>query len=184
MKIPGLAEALGFVQILVQNGCAPGLDIETRLAVSWLIEDGRLDECDCLLGLAQDETLSFAALLCSMSQLGREEQLLVLEARRELERLVSIFAARRANVFERQTHLEVAEQLRRADQEHNALLYLRLHFALKRFTAASARNPFIASALSPLHALSRAQRDFLDLAAAVINGARRALIAIAMANST
>jgi DNA-binding GntR family transcriptional regulator len=84
-----------------------------------------------------------------------EEQLLVLEARRELERLVSIFAARRASASERETHLEVAQQLRLAGQAHDALLYLRLHFALKRFTAASARNPFIASALSPLHALSR-----------------------------
>jgi DNA-binding GntR family transcriptional regulator len=84
-----------------------------------------------------------------------EEQLLVLEARRELERLVSIFAARRASDFEREIHLEVAQKLRRAGQDHDVLLYLRLHFSLKRFTASSARNPFIASALSPLHALSR-----------------------------
>jgi DNA-binding GntR family transcriptional regulator len=84
-----------------------------------------------------------------------EEQLLVIEARRELERLVSVFATRRANASERETHFEVAQQLRLAGRNHDTLLYLRLHFALKRFTAASARNPFVASALSPLHALSR-----------------------------
>ena len=35
------------------------------------------------------------------------------------------------------------------------LLYLRVHFALKKFTCCCARNPFAARALSPLHALSR-----------------------------
>jgi hypothetical protein len=48
----GFAEAKRFVRVLVENGCQPGVDIDTRLAVSWLIEDG-MDENDCLLGLAQ-----------------------------------------------------------------------------------------------------------------------------------
>jgi DNA-binding GntR family transcriptional regulator len=66
-----------------------------------------------------------------------------------------VFAARRASESERETHLGVAQRLREAGRDHDTLLYLRLHFALKRFTATSARNPFIASALTPLHALSR-----------------------------
>lgn len=84
-----------------------------------------------------------------------QEQLLVLEARRELERLVSVLAARRATAAERETHFGFAQQLRQAGKDQDVLLYLRLHFALKRFTAISSRNPFVASALSPLHALSR-----------------------------
>ena len=70
-------------------------------------------------------------------------------------RLVSVLAARRANASERETHSEVAQQLRHAGRDRDTLLYLRLHFALKRLTAFAARNPFAESAISPLQALSR-----------------------------
>lgn len=83
------------------------------------------------------------------------EQLLVLDARRELERLVSVHAARRANHAERAAHMRSAEELREAGAKRDPILYLRVHFALKKFTSSCARNPFAARALSPLHALSR-----------------------------
>jgi DNA-binding GntR family transcriptional regulator len=83
------------------------------------------------------------------------EQLLVLDTRRELERLVSVCAARRATSHEREAHKAAAAQLREVGKARDALLYLRVHFALKKFTCICARNPFAARALSPLHALSR-----------------------------
>jgi DNA-binding GntR family transcriptional regulator len=83
------------------------------------------------------------------------EQLLVLETRREIERLVSVAAARRANTAERAVHAEAAEKLRHAGRTGDPLMYLRVHFALKKFTSSAARNPFAERALSPLLALSR-----------------------------
>lgn len=83
------------------------------------------------------------------------EQLLVLDARRELERLVSVWAARRATKAEREAHMRNAIDLREAGAKRDPLLYLRVHFAMKRFTSECARNPYAARALSPLHSLSR-----------------------------
>jgi DNA-binding GntR family transcriptional regulator len=83
------------------------------------------------------------------------EQLLVLDTRRELERLVSVHAARRASHAEREAHIIAADNLRRAGEARDPIQYLRVHFALKKFTCTCARNPYAARALSPLHALSR-----------------------------
>ena len=83
------------------------------------------------------------------------EQLLVLDTRRELERLVSVCAARRATKAEREAHMHNAIKLHEAAERRDPLLYLRVHFALKRFTCECARNPYATRALSPLHALSR-----------------------------
>src|SRR5262249_59055718 len=59
-----------------------------------------------------------------------EEQLLVLEARRELERVVSILAARRASPPGRQKHLLGAGNGPGARRERDTPLYLGLPFAL------------------------------------------------------
>ena len=47
-----MAEASLFVRALVENGCQPGVDIDTGLAVSWVIEDG-VEQSACLFGLAE-----------------------------------------------------------------------------------------------------------------------------------
>lgn len=90
-----------------------------------------------------------------ISEVLVQEQLLVLEARCELERLVSVYAARRANNAERAAHIEIAESLREAGDARDVIAYLRAHFAAKKFAAQCARNPYAARALSPLHTLSR-----------------------------
>jgi len=142
-------------ELLVTAELAPG-SIWSEPALSTLTGFGRSPIREALQRLTSDHlVVPLRRHGFRITEVQVEEQLLVLEARRELERLVSVFAARRASASERQTHFEVAQQLRLAGQDHDTLLYLRLHFALKRFTATSARNPFIASALSPLHALSR-----------------------------
>jgi DNA-binding GntR family transcriptional regulator len=142
-------------ELLVTAQLAPG-SIWSEPALSKLTGFGRTPIREALQRLTFDHlVVPLRRHGFRITEVQVEEQLLVLEARRELERLVSVFAARRANASERETHFEVAQQLRKAGRDRDTLLYLRLHFALKRFTAASSRNPFIASALSPLHALSR-----------------------------
>lgn len=142
-------------ELLVTAELAPG-SIWSEPALSKLTGFGRTPIREALQRLTSDHlVVPLRRHGFRITEVQVEEQLLVLEARRELERLVSVLAARRAGASEREAHFEVAKQLRKAGRDHDALLYLRLHFALKRFTASSARNPFIASALSPLHALSR-----------------------------
>jgi DNA-binding GntR family transcriptional regulator len=142
-------------ELLVTAELAPG-SVWSEAALSQLTGFGRTPVREALQRLAADHlVVPLRRHGFRITEVQVEEQLLVLEARRELERLVSVLAARRASAEERETHFGVAEQLRHAGHDRDTLLYLRLHFALKRFTASSARNPFVASALSPLHALSR-----------------------------
>lgn len=142
-------------ELLVTAQLASG-SVWSEAALSKLTGFGRTPVREALQRLAGDHLVApLRRHGFRITEVQVEEQLLVLEARRELERLVSVLAARRASPAERKTHFEVAEQLRDAGRDRDTLLYLRLHFALKRFTATSARNPFVASALSPLHALSR-----------------------------
>jgi DNA-binding GntR family transcriptional regulator len=142
-------------ELLVTARLVPG-SVWSEAALSKLTGFGRTPVREALQRLTADHlVVPLRRHGFRITEVQVEEQLLVLEARRELERLVSVLAARRASAAERETHFEVAKQLRHAGRDRDTLLYLRLHFALKRFTATSARNPFVASALSPLHALSR-----------------------------
>ena len=83
------------------------------------------------------------------------EQLLVLETRRELERLVAQRAARRALPNEREQMRAAAAMLEAAGESGNVLAYLRGLYVANQLMGQLARNPFAAEAIAPLHALSR-----------------------------
>lgn len=83
------------------------------------------------------------------------EQLLVLETRRELERLIAQRAARRALPNEREQMRETAAELETAGESRDVLAYLRSLYTANLLMAQLARNPFAAEAVAPLHALSR-----------------------------
>ncbi|WP_232314054.1 GntR family transcriptional regulator [Ralstonia sp. A12] len=84
-----------------------------------------------------------------------QEQLLVLETRRELERLIAQRAARRALPSEREQMREAAKKLIAAGKSKNVLAYLRTVYTANQLMARLARNTFAAEAIAPLHALSR-----------------------------
>lgn len=83
------------------------------------------------------------------------EQLLVLETRRELERLIAQRAARRALPNEREEMGQAAQKLVAAGESKNVLSYLRSLYTANQLMGQLARNPFAAQAIAPLHALSR-----------------------------
>lgn len=83
------------------------------------------------------------------------EQLLVLEMRRELERLIAQRAARRALPSERKQMREAAGELIAAGESKDVLAYLRSLYKANQLMAQLARNTFAAEAIAPLHALSR-----------------------------
>jgi len=91
-----------------------------------------------------------------ITEINVVEQLLLLELRRALDRLIAADAARRSTAQERSRLLKMAEQLEAYGRESDDVLaYLRQHYELKNFLAACARNPFVARAVMPCYAMSR-----------------------------
>lgn len=154
---PRLADqAYAALEELIVTAALPPGSLWSEALLSERIGIGRTPVREALQRLASDHLVVLLRRHgIRVSDVLVPEQLLVLDTRRELERLVSVSAARRASGAERQRHRDAALELRAVGEARDALRYLRVHFALKRFTCACARNPFAARALSPLHALSR-----------------------------
>jgi DNA-binding GntR family transcriptional regulator len=91
-----------------------------------------------------------------ITEINIVEQLLLLELRRQLDRLIAADAARRRTPQERFQLLKMAERLEALSAEgDDVLAYLRHHYELKNFLAGCARNPFVERAVMPCYAMSR-----------------------------
>jgi DNA-binding GntR family transcriptional regulator len=82
------------------------------------------------------------------------QQLLLLEVRRALERLIAISAARRATAEEREELHRIADRLERMKRS-DILEFLRFDHHVKAHVAACARNPYATRAIAPTHSMSR-----------------------------
>ncbi len=89
-----------------------------------------------------------------ITEINVTQQLLLLQVRRVLERLIAENAARRATPEEREQLLRMADTLE-AMVDADVLRFLHYHYDIKKYIAACARNPFAASAVAPAHAMSR-----------------------------
>jgi DNA-binding GntR family transcriptional regulator len=90
-----------------------------------------------------------------IAEVNEQEQLLVLETRRELERLIATRAARRASVEDKKTMAAMAQALLKAGKAGDVVEMLRQYFVAKTFTAGCSGNRFCAQAIAPLYTLSR-----------------------------
>lgn len=90
-----------------------------------------------------------------VAEVNVEQQLMVLEVRRELERLIAGRAAARATPAERRRLSDMALAMERAGAKDDWLAFLRLDREFNLFVAQCAHNQYAASAIAPLHALSR-----------------------------
>jgi len=134
---------------------APG-SIWSEEALSDLLAIGRTPVREALQRMASDQLVTVIKRAGIMiSKVSIQDQMFVLEARRELERLVSMRAAKRAHDDEREQLTQLAREIEEAGQREDVLAYLKFHFELKRFVAQCARNPFVERALIPLHTLSQ-----------------------------
>ena len=70
-----------------------------------------------------------------IAEVNEQEQLLVLETRRELERLIATRAARRASVEDKKTLASMAQALLKAGKAGDVVEMLRQYFVAKTFTA-------------------------------------------------
>ncbi|HVL55668.1 MAG TPA: GntR family transcriptional regulator [Burkholderiaceae bacterium] len=90
-----------------------------------------------------------------ITEMNVEQQLLLLETRRELERLVATRAARRRTADEAVQFGELASRLQVAGRSGDVIGFMRLHVQATALAAAAARNRYAATAIAPCHAMSR-----------------------------
>lgn len=90
-----------------------------------------------------------------VSEINPGKQLLLLEVRRELERLLARSGAHRATDEERERFTEIADGMERAERENDDLGFMRLDDALNNLIATAAHNEYANRAIGLTHGLSR-----------------------------
>lgn len=90
-----------------------------------------------------------------VAEVDVRRQLLLLEVRRELERLIARSAAKRATEAERKRFAEIAEEMEAAAAKGDDLGFMRLDREFNKLTSEASHNEFAETAMAPLHAVSR-----------------------------
>jgi DNA-binding GntR family transcriptional regulator len=90
-----------------------------------------------------------------VSDINPRNQLLVLEVRREIERLLSRAGAERANKDQREQLLEIAQGMDRAAKTNDDISFMRLDRELNRLMIEAAHNDYAARSMKLLQGLSR-----------------------------
>ncbi|MEC7536864.1 MAG: GntR family transcriptional regulator [Pseudomonadota bacterium] len=90
-----------------------------------------------------------------VSEINPGKQLLLLEVRRELERLLARSGAHRATDEERERFTEIADGMELAQRENDDLGFMRLDDALNKLIATAAHNEYANRAIGLTHGLSR-----------------------------
>jgi DNA-binding GntR family transcriptional regulator len=90
-----------------------------------------------------------------VSDINPRNQLLVLEVRRELERLLSRAGAERATKEQRAELLQVAQGMDRAAKANDDIAFMRLDRELNRMMIGAAHNDYAARSMKLLQGLSR-----------------------------
>ncbi|MCP5119985.1 MAG: GntR family transcriptional regulator [bacterium] len=90
-----------------------------------------------------------------VSEVNPRKQLLVLEARRELERLLARLCAMRRADDERELFLNIADEMERAAQADDGIGFMRLYQSLSALVTKAARNEYASNAMQLLRGISR-----------------------------
>ena len=90
-----------------------------------------------------------------VAEINPRNQLLVLEVRRELERLLARTSAIRSTEEERARFFEIAEGMEQAAQETDDISFLRLDYALNMLVSQAGHNDYASRAMGLLHGMSR-----------------------------
>jgi len=90
-----------------------------------------------------------------VSETDPRKQLLVLEVRRELERLLCRAGAQRAGEAQRQRLREIADGMDRAAKTNDDMVFMRLDRELNLLISAAAHNDYATRAMRSLHGHSR-----------------------------
>ena len=141
-------------ELIVKLELEPG-SVWSELQLSERLGIGRTPVREALQRLEGEYLVKILPRLgVQITEINVTQQLLLLEVRRVLERLIACSAARRATPEEREQLLRMADALE-ALVDADVLKYLRYHYEIKRYIGECARNPFAAHAIAPSHAMSR-----------------------------
>ena len=90
-----------------------------------------------------------------VAEINPRNQLLVLEVRRELERLLSRMSALRRTDDEHRQFIEIADGMEEAAAKEDDLAFMRHDYALNMLVAQAAHNEYASRAMGLLHGMSR-----------------------------
>jgi DNA-binding GntR family transcriptional regulator len=142
-------------EMIVTLQLAPGA-VVSEAALSQRTGIGRTPIREALQRLAREHlmvVLPRRGIL--VAEVDVRRQLLLLEVRRELERLIARSAAKRATDAERKRFAEIAVEMEAAAARGDDIGFMRLDRAFNKLTSEAAHNEFAETAMAPLHAVSR-----------------------------
>jgi DNA-binding GntR family transcriptional regulator len=141
-------------ELIVTLKLPPG-SLWTEVELCEMIGIGRTPVHEAVQRLASQHLVSVIRRHGLMiSKVNIEEQLLVLEILRELERLIVTKATRRITESEKKELVRLAEGMMQASKDNDLKRFLHENYITKKFIAECARNPFAAEAIAPLLTLS------------------------------
>ena len=142
-------------ELIVTLQLAPG-SVVSEASLSKLIGIGTTPIREALQRLSREHLVQILPRRgVVVTQIDLRQQLLVLETRRELDRLIARLAARRATPAERQRMATIARQMARAVKAGAVRDFLQWDAELNTVAAHAARNEIAAQTVASLHAASR-----------------------------
>jgi DNA-binding GntR family transcriptional regulator len=142
-------------EMIVTLQLAPG-SVVSETALSKRLGIGRTPIREALQQLARERLVVVLPRRGIMvSEVNVRTQLRLLEARRELERLIARRAARRASAAERGRFSEIAASMEDAARKNDDIAFLRLDHEFNGLTLKASRNEFAAGAMTLMQGLSR-----------------------------
>jgi DNA-binding GntR family transcriptional regulator len=142
-------------ELIVTLQIAPGT-VVSEAALSKRLNIGRTPIREALQQLARERLVMVLPRRGIMvSEVNVRTQLRLLEARRELERLIASRAARRAGEAERRRYREIAEEMEEAARKNDDIGFLRLDHEFNSLNITASRNEFAAGAMALMAGLAR-----------------------------
>jgi DNA-binding GntR family transcriptional regulator len=142
-------------ELIVKLELRPGAAI-SEAELSARLDIGRTPVREALQRLAREHLVQILPQRgVLVSEIDIKRQLRLLEARREVERMVVRCAARRATGEERTRFTELAKEFHATARTRDPARFMRADKAFNDLSLAAARNEFAAGAMGLMHGLSR-----------------------------
>ena len=142
-------------ELIVTLQLRPGLAV-SEASLSERLGIGRTPIREALQRLAREHLVVVLPQRGNLiSEINVKKQLRLIEARREVERLIVRCAARRATPEEREEFAQLAVSLNRAADRNDSKTFLRGDKRFNDLCLQAARNEFAAGAIGLMHGLSR-----------------------------